>query len=76
MVESIGPMVEILKRYDFDFCINGLVWPDRTPHPSMYEFKKLVQPISIEILDAEQGKIKITNEQYFTDLSSYGKMSI
>jgi beta-galactosidase len=57
--------------HDFDFCINGMVWPDRTPHPSMYEFKKLVQPISIEILEEDQGKIRITNEQYFTDLSSY-----
>ena len=32
---------------DVNFCINGMVWPDRTPHPSMYEFKKLTQPIRI-----------------------------
>jgi len=33
--------------HDLDFCINGLVWPDRTPHPAMYEFKKLAQPLSV-----------------------------
>ena len=25
---------------DVNFCINGLIWPDRTPHPAMYEVKK------------------------------------
>lgn len=54
---------------DFDFCINGMTWPDRTPKPAMYEFKKLVQPIAIEAVDADAGKFRIRNEQYFTDMS-------
>ncbi|MBE2225316.1 MAG: DUF4981 domain-containing protein, partial [Anaerolineae bacterium] len=33
---------------DYNFCINGLIWPDRTPHPALYEYKKLIQPISVE----------------------------
>lgn len=33
---------------DLDFCINGLVWPDRTPHPAMWEFRKLFQAVRFE----------------------------
>ncbi|MFU8779901.1 MAG: glycoside hydrolase family 2 TIM barrel-domain containing protein [Kiritimatiellia bacterium] len=50
---------------DANFCINGMVWPDRTPHPAMYEFKKLVQPISLHFT---KGTLRITNEQDFSDL--------
>ncbi len=35
---------------DYDICINGLIWPDRTPHPAMWEFKKLAQPVDIELV--------------------------
>ncbi len=50
---------------DANFCINGMIWPDRTPHPAMYEFKKLVQPISMQY---RSGKLYITNKQDFCDL--------
>lgn len=52
--------------HDFDFCINGLVWPDRTPHPAMFELKKLMQPIDVELLDSA---VRVTNNRDFTDLS-------
>lgn len=54
--------------HDFDFCINGLVWPDRTPHPAMFEFKKLVQPVGVRLLDEAGLRLAITNKQYFTDM--------
>lgn len=57
---------------DADFCINGLVWPDRTPHPAMYECKKLFQPVLIQLeADTKTGKysLTITNRQDFLDLS-------
>ncbi len=53
---------------DKNFCINGLVWPDRTVHPAMFEFKKLAQPVKVEIVDLERGKFKITNKNYFVNL--------
>ena len=53
---------------DRNFCINGLVWPDRKPHPAMYEFKKLAQPVAVEAKDLHQGKLIITNKQDFTSL--------
>ncbi|MGB1253495.1 MAG: glycoside hydrolase family 2 TIM barrel-domain containing protein [Candidatus Promineifilaceae bacterium] len=56
---------------DVNFCINGLVFPDRTVHPAMYEFKKLIQPIMCSAVDMATGQIAIFNDNYFTDLSAY-----
>ena len=54
---------------DANFCINGLVWPDRTPHPAMFEHKKIIQPVAITAADLASGQIEITNKQDFSDLS-------
>ncbi len=56
------------KYHDFDFCINGMIWPDRTPHPSMYEFKKLTQPFAVKALSLIGGEFEILNKKYFTTL--------
>ncbi len=56
---------------DRNFCINGLVWPDRTPHPAMFEFKKLAQPVKIEMVNLNCGEFKITNKNYFTGFEQY-----
>ncbi|MBE7473258.1 MAG: beta-galactosidase [Anaerolineae bacterium] len=56
---------------DGNFCLNGLVGPDRTPHPALYEYKKVLQPIGVKAIDLTAGLIEITNKQYFTDLSSF-----
>ncbi len=53
---------------DVNFCTDGIVWPDRTPHPALYEFKKLVQPLRVEWVDAARGTIRIINKQDFTSL--------
>ncbi len=54
---------------DGNFCINGLIWPDRTPHPAMYEYKKVLQPVVVHARDLSEGKVEIQNKRYFTDLS-------
>ena len=54
---------------DNNFCITGLIWPDRKPHPAMFEFKKIAQPLRIDADDIKKGRFKITNKQDFTDLS-------
>jgi beta-galactosidase len=53
---------------DKNFCINGLVWPDRTPHPALYEFKKLAQPVRVSARNLRAGRIRVENRQDFTDL--------
>jgi len=54
--------------HDSDFCINGLIWPDRTPHPAMKECKYLKQPVSFTLIKSEVHPpcIKVKNKQDFT----------
>jgi len=54
---------------DGNFCINGLVWPNREPQPAMWECKKIQQPVDVEALDLADGKIRSINKYDFTDLS-------
>ena len=56
---------------DGNFCLNGLVDPDRTPKPALYEVKKVYQNISFEAISAEQGKILVRNEFDFTNLNAF-----
>jgi beta-galactosidase len=56
------------KPHDANFCADGLVWPDRTPHPAMWEFKKLAQPVGVEAVDLERGVFRIRNKNWFTPL--------
>ncbi|WP_050996065.1 glycoside hydrolase family 2 TIM barrel-domain containing protein [Catenovulum agarivorans] len=51
---------------DINFVIDGLVWPDRTPHPALFEFKKLAQPVTIKQNPVNPTVFTITNKQYFT----------
>jgi beta-galactosidase len=50
---------------DSNFCINGLVLPDRRPHPALYEVKKVYQYIGIKPADGSFGKISIKNKHDF-----------
>ena len=54
---------------DFDFCINGMIWPDRKPHPAMYEHKQLAKPFAIHSALVMRGEFEIENYNYFTTLN-------
>ena len=54
--------------HDENFCCNGLVLPDRTPHPGLMEVKKVYQDIEFEYAE---GKLRIINNFNFNDLSQY-----
>ncbi|MFH2002342.1 MAG: glycoside hydrolase family 2 TIM barrel-domain containing protein [Planctomycetota bacterium] len=53
---------------DGNFCINGLVQPDRRIEPELWEYKKLIQPVRIEPVDPAEGRIRIHNQYIFTTL--------
>lgn len=55
---------------DNNFCINGLIRPDRSPNPSLYEVKKVYQNIQVEPIDLVDGKIRIKNKFNFLNLSN------
>ena len=52
---------------DANFCTDGIVWPNRTPHPALSEFKYLVQPVRVQAIDA-RGRVRIVNKRDFTSL--------
>ena len=56
---------------DGNFCCNGLISPDRKPHPAMTEVKKVYQNFLFEAEDLSRSKIKITNRHFFTNLNEY-----
>ena len=56
---------------DGNFCINGLVDPDRKPHPQLAEVKKVYQPIKIEAVNWKKGKFRIINRFDFSNLNEY-----
>lgn len=53
---------------DANFCADGLVWPDRSPHPALYEFKKLAQPVSAKLIDPTKLTVEIRSKMDFRDL--------
>jgi len=54
---------------DGNFCCNGIVGPDRDPHPAFYEVKHQYQNISVSAKDLEKGVFQVFNRFYFTKLS-------
>ena len=56
---------------DGNFCINGLVDPDRKPHPQLAEVRKVYQPVKIEAVDLEKLKFRIINRFDFSNLEEY-----
>jgi beta-galactosidase len=54
---------------DGNFCVDGLVYPDRTPHTGLLELKNIIAPVSVEPVDFACGKVKITNLYDFSSLS-------
>ncbi|NQU43469.1 DUF4981 domain-containing protein [bacterium] len=53
---------------DMNFCVNGLIWPNRQPHPAMFEYKKILEPVRVEAVNLESGKIRILNKHNFSTL--------
>ena len=54
---------------DGNFCINGLVFPDRTVQPALWEARRILQPVRVEPVDLLLGKVRVTNRYHFSDLS-------
>ena len=57
---------------DKNFCCDGIVGADRLPHPALWEFKTLVQPIAVRWLDQAAGEVEIRSKRDFTSLADLG----
>lgn len=56
---------------DGNFLCNGIVNPDRNPHPAMAEVKYAYQNFGFETVDLSKGLFKVTNRFYFNDSKGY-----
>lgn len=54
-----------------DFCIDGMLMPDRTPSPGLYEYKKVVEPITTTEVDLENGVVRLLSHYDFADLNQF-----
>jgi beta-galactosidase len=59
------------EKYFDDFTIKGIVQADGTPHPAIYECKRVFQPVECELIDASKGLVKVTNRHAAENLSDY-----
>ncbi|MFJ9249898.1 glycoside hydrolase family 2 TIM barrel-domain containing protein [Streptomyces sp. NPDC101776] len=59
------------ELHDGNFVCDGLVFPDRTPSPGLIEYKKVIEPVSIDGAEEHGGSVRITNKHDFADLSAY-----
>ncbi len=55
---------------DGSFCMNGLVFADRTVSPKAWEMKHIYQYVQIEPVDLKAGKIRVTNKHFFINLDT------
>ncbi len=53
---------------DKNFCIDGLLFPDRSPSPALREIKKVMEPVRFTPLDLENGVFEIRNRLDFLPL--------
>jgi beta-galactosidase len=58
-------------HHDGNFCLNGLVFPDRSPHPGLFEVKKVYQNIDFSMEDPLRGILDIRNNHNYTTLEDY-----
>ena len=56
------------ELHDGNFVCDGLLFPDRVPSPGLIEYKKVVEPVSI---DGSDGSVRVTNKHDFADLSAF-----
>ena len=60
------------KPNDGNFCINGIVAPDQTPKPALWECKKIFQSITTSVVNLENYQFSVYNRHSHSDLSAYG----
>lgn len=57
--------------HDGNFCMDGLVYPDRTPHTGLLEYKNVYRPVRVVSYDEKTGRLMLHNYMDFDDISDY-----
>lgn len=61
--------------HDGNFCMDGLVYPDRTAHTGLLEYKNVYRPARVVSYDKESGELVLHNYMDFDDLNNYVNIS-
>ncbi|MBQ8200485.1 MAG: beta-galactosidase [Clostridia bacterium] len=64
------------KLHDNNFCMDGLVYPDRTPHTGLIEYKNVLRPARLVASDVEKGLFTFWNTLDFTNLKDAIRMTV
>lgn len=57
--------------HDGNFCMDGLVYPDRTPHTGLLEYRNVYRPVRAVSFVPQTGKLTVKNHMDFTNLKDY-----
>ena len=57
--------------HDGNFCVDGLVYPDRRPHTGLLEYKNIHRPVRVVSYDSKSGQLILHNYMDFVSLSDY-----
>ena len=53
---------------DGNFCVDGMVYPDRRPHTALLEYKEVIKPVFATSFDEKTGKLTLLNRRAFSSL--------
>ena len=59
------------RNHDGNFCMDGLVYPDRTPHTGLLEYKNINRPIRALSFDEANNKVKLKNMLDFKNINEF-----
>lgn len=51
-----------------NFCLDGLVNSERVPSPGLYQYKKIIEPVSVKVVDVKEGIFQLENRYNFLSL--------
>ncbi|HPJ03203.1 MAG TPA: glycoside hydrolase family 2 TIM barrel-domain containing protein [Candidatus Limiplasma sp.] len=60
--------------HDGNFCVDGLVYPDRRPHTGLKEYKNVIRPLRAELLDADTVKIRMHSRLDFLQAETFADL--
>ncbi|MGR5332000.1 beta-galactosidase subunit alpha [Photobacterium damselae] len=56
---------------NYNFCMDGLIFPDQTPGPGLKEYKQVIAPVKIRAVDGSNNRFTLENKLWFSDLNDY-----
>ncbi|EGQ8097812.1 beta-galactosidase subunit alpha [Vibrio parahaemolyticus] len=56
---------------NYNFCVDGLIYPDQTPGPGLKEYKQVIAPVKIRAVEGCHDRFIVENKLWFTNLDDY-----